>query len=55
VGYAISIGECVAMAIWQIVDCSIRRISFRNSIWRAGDSADFGLSKMKVRCLWHHS
>jgi hypothetical protein len=24
------------MTTWQIVDCSIRRISFKNSIWRAG-------------------
>jgi hypothetical protein len=34
------------MTTWQIVDCSMRRSSFKNSIWRAGDSADFGSSKM---------
>src|SRR6202030_3357165 len=43
------------MTIWQIVDSSIRRISFRNSIWRAGDSADSGSSKMKMPCLWQRS
>jgi len=26
----------------------MRRISFKNSIWRAGDSADSGSSKMKI-------
>src|SRR4030088_623032 len=48
-------GECVAMTIWQIVDCSIRCISLRNSIWREGDSADSGSSKMKIPCRWHRS
>jgi hypothetical protein len=31
-------GECVAIMIWQIVDCSIRRISFKDPICHAGDS-----------------
>src|ERR1700722_2145589 len=43
------------MTIWQIVDSSIRRISFKNSIWRAGDSADSGSSKMKMPCRWQRS
>lgn len=33
-------GECVAMITWQWRLSSMRRSSFRNSIWRAGDSAD---------------
>ena len=33
----------------------MRRISFKNSIWRAGDSADSGSSKMKMPCLWQRS
>ncbi len=41
-------GECVAMMIWQWPISSMRRISFKNSIWRAGDSADSGSSKMKM-------
>jgi hypothetical protein len=28
----------VAITIWQIVDCCIRRISFKNPICHAGDS-----------------
>ena len=43
------------MTTWQIVDCSMRRISFKNSIWRAGDSADSGSSKMKMPCRWQRS
>src|ERR1700735_3201481 len=43
------------MMTWQIVDSSIRRISFKNSIWRAGDSADSGSSKMKMPCFWQRS
>src|ERR1700730_10263709 len=43
------------MTIWQIVDCSMRRISFRNSIWRAGDSADSGSSKLKMPCRWQRA
>ena len=38
-------GECVAMMTWQWPISSMRRISFRNSIWRDGESADFGLIK----------
>src|ERR1700743_1047224 len=34
---------------------SIRRISFKNSIWRAGDNADSGSSKMKIPWCWHRS
>jgi hypothetical protein len=54
-GKAISMGECVAMMIWQWPMFSIRRISFRNSIWRAGESADSGSSKMKMPCRWQRS
>src|SRR6266403_2853616 len=50
-----SIGECVAMMTWQIVDCSIRRNSFKNSIWREGDSAASGSSKMKMPYFWQRS
>lgn len=45
-GYAMSCGEWVAMATWQVVDRSIRRRSFRNSIWGDRDRADSGSSKM---------
>jgi hypothetical protein len=34
------------MTTWQWPLLSNHRISFRNSIWRAGDSADSGSSKM---------
>jgi hypothetical protein len=37
--------------IWQLPELSIRRISFKNSIWRDGDSADSGSSKMKMPCF----
>src|SRR6266576_5143723 len=43
------------MTTWQIVDCSIRRSSFKNSIWREGDNADSGSSKMKMPCFWQRS
>ena len=52
---AIRTGECVAMMIWQWPIFSIRRISFKNSIWREGDSADSGSSKMKMPCRWQRS
>jgi len=45
-GKAMSSGECVAMITWQ--DDSMRRNSLRNSIWRAGDSAASGSSKMNT-------
>src|ERR1700733_15738984 len=44
-----------AMVTWLIVDSSIRRISLSNSIWRAGDNADSGSSKMKMPCRWQRS
>ena len=34
---------------------SIRRSSFRNSIWRDGGSADSGSSKMKMPSRWQRS
>ena len=43
------------MMIWQWPISSIRRISFRNAIWRAGDSADSGSSKMKMPWRWQRS
>src|SRR5438552_14248776 len=43
------------MTTWQIVDSSIRRINFRNAIWREGDSADSGSSKMKMPWRWQRS
>ena len=43
------------MMTWQWPICSIRRISFRNSIWRDGDSADSGSSKMKMPWRWQRS
>src|SRR3984885_14846108 len=48
-------GECVAMITWQWRLSSMRRISFRNSIWRDGDSADSGSSKMKMPWRWQRS
>src|SRR4029078_11904714 len=41
--------------IWQWPMSSIRRISFRNAIWREGDSADSGSSKMKMPCRGQRS
>ena len=38
-----------------IVGISIRRISFKNSIWREGDSANSGSSKMKMPWRWQRS
>src|SRR5579862_9918417 len=43
------------MITWQWPMSSIRRISFRNSICRAGDSADSGSSKMKMPWRWQRS
>src|SRR5580692_2230857 len=39
--------------LWRL--SSMRRISFRNSIWRDGDSADSGSSKMKRPWRWQRS
>src|SRR5258706_4010649 len=43
------------MMIWQWPMFSMRRISFKTSIWRAGDSADSGSSKMKMPWRWQRS
>src|SRR5258706_13961463 len=43
------------MTTWQTVACSIRRSSFKNSIWREGDSAASGSSKIKMPCFWQRS
>ena len=40
-------GEWVAINTWQTPERSIRRRSFKNSIWREGDSADFRFVKNK--------
>src|ERR1700674_2047447 len=41
--------------IWQLPELSILRISFKNSIWRDGDSADSGSSKIKMPCFRQRS
>src|ERR1700746_3554135 len=43
------------MMTWHIFDSSMRRRSFRNSIWREGDSADSGSSNMKMPWRWQRS